>query len=124
MPSLSEIEERALKMVREAGEALQCDLWKALNVSSREGSRITLRLERKGLVRREPVIHNKRKTYKIVLVEKGPKVNVDDVMGCPCFSCPDIERCAPGQPISPGTCPALTRWLEAEARGLESGGDV
>jgi len=86
MPSLSEIEERALKMVREAGEALQCDLWKALNVSSREGSRITLRLERKG--------------------------------------CPDIERCAPGQPISPGTCPALTRWLEAEARGLESGGDV
>ncbi len=106
-------------MVKEAGEALQCDLWKALNVSSREGSRITLRLERKGLVKREPVVYNKRKTYRIVLVQRTFKVNIDDIVGCPCFSCPDIERCAPGQPISPGRCPALTKWLEAEASTLE-----
>ena len=106
-------------MVREAGEALQCDLWKALNVSSREGSRITLRLERKGLVKREPIVYNKRKTYKIVLVRREAKVDVDEVVTCPCFSCPDIERCAPGQPISPGRCPALTKWLEQEASALE-----
>jgi len=106
-------------MVQEAGEALQCDIWKALNLSSREGSRITLRLERKGLVKREPVIYNKRKTYKIVPVQPEAKVSLDDIVTCPCFSCPDIERCAPGQPLSPGRCAALTKWLEEEAAVLE-----
>lgn len=117
-PSLLDVEERAIRVVKEAGEILQCDLWKALNVSSREGSRIALRLERKGLVRREPVIHNKRATYKLVWVGKETEVSVE-VDDCPCFSCNSIERCAPGQALSPGSCPALSKWLMQEAAALE-----
>jgi hypothetical protein len=119
MPSLLEVEERAIKVVKEAGEVLQCDLWKALNVSSREGSRIALRLERKGLVKREPVIYNKRATFKLVWVGGEAEVGIE-VDDCPCFSCSSIERCAPGQALSPGSCSALTRWLLQEAASLEA----
>ncbi|MEM4699529.1 MAG: MarR family transcriptional regulator [Candidatus Nezhaarchaeales archaeon] len=117
---MSEVEQRALRIVEDAGEVLQCDLWKALNLSSREGSKVAARLERKGLIRREPLIHNKRKTYKIVLASQKARVTVDDVISCPCFSCPDIEQCAPGRPISPGRCSMLTKWLQREA-GLREG---
>ncbi|MCX8204490.1 MAG: MarR family transcriptional regulator [Candidatus Nezhaarchaeota archaeon] len=120
MSSLSEVEERALKIVKNSGEVLQCDLWKALNLSSREGSRVAARLERKGLVRREPLVHNKRRTYKIVLAGQRTKVTVDGVLSCPCFSCLDIERCAPGRPINPGKCLALTKWLQQEAASMEA----
>lgn len=120
MSSLSEVEEKVLKILESSGEVLQCDLWRALNLSSREGSKVAARLERKGLVRREPLIHNKRRTYKLVLTSQRTRVTVDGIITCPCFSCLDIERCAPGGPVNPGKCSALTKWLEREAEQWEA----
>jgi len=48
-----ELEKKAMELLRQSKDGvLQSDLWKSLKISSREGSRLVLRLMRKGLVRR------------------------------------------------------------------------
>ncbi|RLE48784.1 MAG: hypothetical protein DRJ31_06510, partial [Candidatus Methanomethylicota archaeon] len=117
------LEKQALSLVEQSGERglLQCDLWKLLKTDSREGSRIVSKLEKKGLIKREPVLHNGRKTFRIVLVKKPElKISISSIRGIPCFSCLNIHRCGIGQPISPVTCKELNEYLEAEASKLDS----
>jgi hypothetical protein len=104
---------KALEMISSAGSQgiLQSDLWKALKVSSREGSRIALTLERKGLIVREPIYKGRSKTFKLVAVSSDIKISLDAIDDCPCFSCANLLRCGGGQPISPEKCEDLTRWL-------------
>ena len=104
---------KALEIIRRAGPEgiLQRDLWKLLNVSSREGSRIALALEKKGLIIREPVVQDRWKTFRLIAVSNDLKVSLETVTGCPCFSCMNLTRCGSGQPISPENCEDLTEWL-------------
>ncbi|HID15303.1 MAG TPA: transcription factor TFIIIC, partial [Candidatus Atribacteria bacterium] len=62
---LSLMEKRAIEIIKKAGDngVLQSDLWKILGTDSREGSRIAIRLEKKGIINREPTIHEGKKTY-------------------------------------------------------------
>ena len=55
MPKRSELEHKALQFIANTGGegVLQSDLWRQLDASSREGSRIAIKLENKGLIRRE-----------------------------------------------------------------------
>jgi DNA-binding Lrp family transcriptional regulator len=104
---------KALELISSAGPQgiLQSDLWKALNVSSREGSRIALTLEKKGLIIREPVYKDRSKTFKLIAVSSVIKISLDAIDDCPCFSCANLLRCGSGQPLSPEKCEDLTRWL-------------
>jgi hypothetical protein len=106
-----DLEYRVLQMIKECGPEgiLQCKLWKKIGASSREGSRISLRLERAGLIDRRRELHNGKWTYK--LIAKKRVVTMDSIVDCPCTFCIDQERCEVGSTISPITCEKLSNWL-------------
>ena len=111
MPKHNDLEYRALQIVINKGEEgiLQSDLWRDLKASSREGSRIALKLERKGLIRREKELYQGRWTYR--LYTKRLPATIDSIVNCPCVACSDINKCVVGGGISPINCDKLTKWL-------------
>jgi len=87
----------------------QSDLWKKLKVSSRDGSRLALRLERLGIISRDKVLEKGRWTYKLVL-EKTP-VSTQSIEGAPCLTCPVEQKCSIDGEISPKTCTWIEDWV-------------
>ena len=112
------VEKKALQLIIKAGEEglFQTELWKLLDVSSREASRIAKKFEEKGIVFREKVLNNGRWTFKIY----SNKVfgTIDSIEGCPCLICPDIDRCHSGATTDPRTCLDLTAWVDPRIEPL------
>lgn len=77
---LSEDEATALELVREQGQIYQSEFWKALDVSSRKGSRIAKKLAEKGLVEREDAVHDGNTTYLIKPVIKDENLDFSLLM--------------------------------------------
>lgn len=114
---LSPLEEKAYEIIRRAGDRgiLQSELWKKLGLDSKMGSRLTLRLLKKGFIAREPVFHEGRKTYRITLTKKiEEEFSIEGFVDIPCFPCTEHLRCSNGGSLNPTTCPKLTRWLLSE----------
>ncbi|MEM4703732.1 MAG: transcriptional regulator [Candidatus Bathyarchaeia archaeon] len=111
MPKRNDIEHKALQFVMNTGPEgiLQSDLWRHLGASSREGSRISIKLENKGLIRREKELRDGRWTYR--LFPKRMPSSIDSIADCPCLMCPTNSRCDPSSAISPQNCERLTEWL-------------
>ncbi len=111
MPKRNDLEQKALHFVVNTGYqgVLQSDLWRELGASSREGSRISIKLEEKGLIRREKELQEGRWTYR--LYPKRLPASIETIVDCPCLLCPDNARCDPTTAISPKTCPRLTDWI-------------
>jgi hypothetical protein len=111
MPKRNDLEHKALQFVMNTGYegVLQSDLWRELGASSREGSRISIKLEEKGLIRREKELCDGRWTYR--LFPKRMPASIDSIADCPCLMCPDSPRCDPSSTISPQNCERLTEWL-------------
>ena len=111
MSHKNSLEQRALKIIFEAGEdgIMQSELWKDLGVSSREGSRLALRFEEKGSVERRKVLHEGRWSYK--LFSKKQLVTMSSIEGCPCLICIDIDKCFESGQKDPVNCLDLTSWL-------------
>ena len=42
------------------------------------------------------------------------KIQWDNIGGCPCFTCYELDRCNIGNPISSVDCPLFSKWLFAE----------
>ncbi len=113
---VEELEEKLIKALQNSSDRtlLQSDLWKSINSSSREVSRALARMEKKGIVRREPFTGDSHKTYRVILIKKEQKVQISDVVWCSCFTCHDLSRCGMGQPISPENCVKLSMSLRNE----------
>ncbi len=111
MPKRNDLEQKAFQFIINTGYegVLQSELWRKLGASSREGSRIALKLENKGLIRREREIRDGRWTYR--LYPKRLPASIDSIADCPCLMCPDNPRCDPSSSISPQNCEKLTEWL-------------
>jgi hypothetical protein len=111
MPKRNDLEHKALQFVMNTGYTgvLQSDLWRELGASSREGSRISIKLENKGLIRRDKELCDGRWTYR--LFPKRLPASIDSIADCPCLMCPDNPRCDPSSVISPQSCERLTEWL-------------
>ena len=62
---LSEI--KFYKFVQKYGEKgiIQSEVWKSLNLHSRDGSRLAIRLEKKGLISRKKILENGRWTFNL-----------------------------------------------------------
>ncbi|WP_049894637.1 helix-turn-helix transcriptional regulator [Halogranum rubrum] len=58
-------EQHALALIEQANGFYQSELWKALGVSSRTGTRIATALEAAGMIKRDPTVYNGRKTYRL-----------------------------------------------------------
>ena len=94
---------------------LQSDLWKKLKLSGRDGSRLALRLERRGLISREKILQKDRWTYKLI-IEQTP-ISLESLQNSPCLTCPveqkcDIENVQP-EP-SPLYCQLIEDWVITE----------
>ena len=111
MPKRNDLEQKALHYVVNTGYqgVLQSDLWRELGASSREGSRVSIKLEEKGLIRREKELQEGRWTYR--LYPKRLPASIQTIIDCPCLLCPDNARCDPTTALSPKTCPKLTDWI-------------
>jgi hypothetical protein len=60
---LSDDERQALELIREEGGIHQSDFWKALDISSRKGSRIAEKLEDLDLIQRSDTVYQGHNTY-------------------------------------------------------------
>ena len=111
MPKRHDLENRALQIVMNKGSEgiLQSDLWRELGANSRDGSRISLRLERKNLIKRKREMSNGRWTYRIFI--KRTPLEIDSILDIPCVSCQNISMCETGGEISPIVCKNMTNWL-------------
>ena len=110
-------EKQALELIKSNRGILQSELWKRLGLDSREGSRVVLRLARKGVIRREEVIVNGRRTYKLYPVNpyEGRRVSividVSSILDLPCSVCPYIDQCGPHGSYKPFTCKLMDIWV-------------
>jgi hypothetical protein len=111
MPKRNDLEQKALHFVVNTGYqgVLQSDLWRELDASSREGSRVAIKLEEKGLIRREKELEGGRWTYR--LYPKRMPASIESIVDCPCLMCQDNARCDPTTTISPKSCERLTTWI-------------
>ncbi|HKZ94456.1 MAG TPA: transcriptional regulator [Candidatus Bathyarchaeia archaeon] len=115
MPKRDDLEYKALYFIshtRSQG-VLQSDLWRRLGASSREGSRIALKLEVKGLVRRERELRGGRWTYR--LFPKRQPSSINSIIECPCLMCSNDPRCGAFGAVSPIVCASLTDWVHVLA---------
>lgn len=111
MPRRDDMEHKALQFIMNTGNngILQSDLWRQLGASSREGSRISLKLENKGLIRRERELFEGRWTYR--LYPKRKPASIKSIIDCPCLMCPEDPRCGSWSSLSPLDCERLTEWI-------------
>lgn len=111
MPRRDDLEYKALHLIANTGVegVLQSDLWRKLGATSREGSRISLKLENKGLIRRERELRSGRWTYR--LFPKRKPASINSIIECPCLMCPHDTRCSAWGAVSPNECEKLTEWM-------------
>jgi hypothetical protein len=94
---------------------LQSDLWKKLKLSNRDGSRLALRLERRGLISREKILQKDRWTYKLI-IEQTP-VSLESLQNSPCLTCPVEQKCELENVYpepSPLYCQLIEDWVIEE----------
>jgi len=108
---LTKLEERAIKLLLKHEETglLQSELWHKLGVTSREGSRIAIKLEKKGMIKRVKEFAKDRWTRRLVPLIK--QVNLDVIRGAPCPSCEFNPVCGREGSVSPNTCLLIEDWL-------------
>src|ERR671939_233546 len=91
------------------GGILQSNLWKELDITSRDGSRVAIRLEKRSLIRREKILQDGRWTYKLFAV-KLP-VDTTSIEQSPCLTCPVEHMCSLDGSYSPTRCNLIEDWL-------------
>lgn len=114
---MMDLTSRVFKLVVTYGTkgVLQSVLWKELNLTSRDGSRLAIRLERRGMVKREKILNGGRWTYKLSPVHMP--IQIKSIEQCPCITCPVESKCTPNGEITPNTCPLIISWA---ADGFQS----
>ncbi len=88
---------------------LQSSLWKKLAITSRDGSRLALRLEKQSLIKRENILEKGRWTYKLLPI-KIP-VDTESIDKVPCLMCPVEHMCSEDGSFSPNNCNLIQDWL-------------
>jgi hypothetical protein len=98
----------------ETDGVFQSELWKKLKLSSRDGSRLALKLERMGMITREKLLEKERWTYKLI-IKKIP-ISTKSLEGAPCLTCPVEAKCSLDSEISPKTCQWIENWVTLELK--------
>ena len=125
MPRQNDLEQKALQLIMNEGDngVLQSELWRQMDASSREGSRISIRLEKKGLIQRARELSDGRWTYRLYC--RRQPVSIESILACPCLICLESTRCGVGAAVSPNECKILTEWiLKADEKETPPSGDT
>ncbi len=99
---------------RESEGMFQSELWKKLKLTSRDGSRLSLKLERTGFITREKILEKNRWTYKLIL--KKTPISTQSIENSPCLVCPVEQKCSLEGEISPRNCQFIEDWVIAEMK--------
>jgi len=99
---------------RESDGMFQSELWKKLKLTSRDGSRLALKLERMGTITREKLLEKERWTYKLIL--KKTPISTQSIENAPCLVCPVEQKCSLEGEISPRTCQLIEDWVIIEMK--------
>ncbi len=99
---------------REDKGIIQSELWKKLKLTSRDGSRLALKLERLGTITREKILEKERWTYKLIL--KKTPISTQSLENAPCLTCPVEQKCTLEGEISPRTCQWIQDWVLLEIK--------
>jgi predicted DNA-binding transcriptional regulator len=112
---LVDLTSRVYKLVVERGRegVLQSEIWKELGLTSRDGSRLAIRLERRGLIGRVKVLEEGRWTYKLTPL-RFP-TDMASIEKAPCIVCQYEPKCSIEGEISPYVCPWIGPWVIQEA---------
>ena len=100
--------------VHESNGMFQSELWKKLKLTSRDGSRLALKLERMGTITREKLLEKGRWTYKLIL--KKTPISTQSIENAPCLVCPVEQKCSLDGEISPRNCQFIEDWVIAEMK--------
>jgi len=117
---LTKLEEEAIKLLLKYQDKglLQSELWHKLGVTSREGSRIAIRLEKKGMVKRVKEFAKDRWTRRLVPLIR--RVTIDPIRNAPCLSCEYHQVCRKEGVVTPISCTKLEKWvLESYSEHLQ-----
>jgi predicted DNA-binding transcriptional regulator len=111
---LVDLTSRVYKLVVERGKdgVLQSEIWKELGLTSRDGSRLAIRLERRGLIGRVKVLEEGRWTYKLTPL-RFP-TDMASIERAPCIVCPYETKCSVDGEMSPYICPWIGPWTIKE----------
>ena len=96
---------------------LQSEVWKRLKLSTRDGSRLSLRLERRGMITREKILQNGRWTYRLI-IEQMP-ISLESIQNAPCLTCPVEQKCNIDNMYpepSPKHCELIEEWVILESK--------
>ena len=117
---LVDLTSRVYKLVVERGKdgVLQSEIWKELGLTSRDGSRLAIRLERRGLIGRVKVLEDGRWTYKLTPL-RFP-TDMVSIERAPCIVCPYESKCNIDGEISPYNCPWIGPWVMKEFKEAQS----
>ena len=99
---------------KESDGMFQSELWKKLKLTSRDGSRLALKLERMGTIYREKILEKGRWTYKLIL--KKTPISTQSIENAPCLVCPVEQKCSLEGEISPKNCQLIEDWVIAELK--------
>jgi DNA-binding MarR family transcriptional regulator len=99
---------------RESDGMFQSELWKKLKLSSRDGSRLALKLERMGTITREKLLEKGRWTYRLI-IKKTP-ISTQSIENAPCLVCPVEQKCSIDGEISTKSCQLIEDWVIAEMK--------
>ena len=99
---------------KESTGMFQSELWKKLKLTSRDGSRLALKLERMGTITREKILEKGRWTYKLIL--KKTPISTQSIENAPCLVCPVEQKCSLEGEISPRNCQFIEDWVLAEMK--------
>ena len=113
---LVDLTSRVYKLVVERGRdgVLQSEIWKELGLTSRDGSRLAIRLERRGLIGRVKVLEEGRWTYKLTPL-RFP-TDMTSIEKAPCIVCQYESKCSIDGEVSPYICPWIGPWVVEEAK--------
>ena len=117
---LVDLTSRVYKLVVERGRdgVLQSEIWKELGLTSRDGSRLAIRLERRGLIGRVKVLEEGRWTYKLTPL-RFP-TDMASIEKAPCIICQYESKCSVEGEVSPYVCPWIGPWVIEEARAARA----
>ena len=114
------VEKKAYSLILGAGKEglFQSELWKLLDITNREASRIVKKFEEKGTVCREKTLNSSRWTYKIYSTRE--LVTLNSIEKCPCLICPEVNKCFRGGKKDPTVCLDLTAWIDPRIEPLHA----
>ncbi|MEM1675080.1 MAG: winged helix-turn-helix transcriptional regulator [Desulfurococcaceae archaeon] len=115
-------------LLKKLSNGIQQDLIsEELGISNQSVMRSLKKLEKLKLIKREPIMINNRKTYRVIVIKKKldeliedkeriikSPISIDGFLDIPCMSCPYITSiCYEGGYFDPRNCQWLINWIKS-----------